>query len=158
MSEEGPVAEAPASAMASATDHELSSHNQPQIQAVPNPRYATTSRKSTLNKSEFNVQVGGTQTPMSGMAGNRTSRHALDLDDYFVSLSGCQLSDSVEAFLENENETHIQPSDRSPRSGQTLQAPIFHADAWLSPPSNDPASPHGWRLGNMHNLYIETRA
>jgi hypothetical protein len=81
MAEEGP-----APAMASATDHEYNSHNNQQpAHITPNPPI-NTSRKSTLNKSDFDIHVNGTQTPMSG-TGNRESRHILDLDDYFVCLS-----------------------------------------------------------------------
>jgi hypothetical protein len=81
MSEEGPISEGPA--MASATDHEYSSHSQQPIHVAPNRPIQHTSRKSTLNKSDFDVHVGtGTQTPMSHM--HRGSRHMLELDDYFV--------------------------------------------------------------------------
>lgn len=81
MSEEGP-----APAMASATDHEYSSHSQQPIHVAPNPP-VNTSRKSTLTKSQFEVHVDGTHTPMSNMGANRGSRHMLDLDDYFVRLA-----------------------------------------------------------------------
>ena len=98
MAEEGP-----APAMASATDHEYSSHNNQQpIHITPNPPF-NTSRKSTLNKSDFDIHVNGTQTPMSGM-GNRESRHMLDLDDYFVCLA-CSIYQETrggQSLIENE--------------------------------------------------------
>jgi hypothetical protein len=79
MSEEGPATEGPAPAMGSATDHEYSSHSQQPIHFTPNPPINHASRKSTLNKTDFDVHVDGTQTPMS-----HGHKHVLDLDDYFV--------------------------------------------------------------------------
>jgi hypothetical protein len=81
MAEEGP-----APAMASATDHEYSSHGQQQpIHITPNPPAVNSSRKSTLVRmEELEILGDGTQTPMSYMGGHRTSRHMVDLDEYFV--------------------------------------------------------------------------
>ena len=86
MSDEVSASDGQAPAMASATDHELSSHSQQPIHISSNPPIYNASRKSTLDKSEFEVQVSGIQTPMSQMGGQRGSRHKLDLDEYFVCL------------------------------------------------------------------------
>jgi hypothetical protein len=75
MAEEGGAAPA----LASATDHEYTAHQQQPIHITPNPVINNSSRKSTL-KSDFDVNVNGTRTPMTGLG----TRHSLDLDDYFV--------------------------------------------------------------------------
>ncbi|KUJ13418.1 UPF0187-domain-containing protein [Mollisia scopiformis] len=78
MADEGgiaPVSQAPPSA----TDHEYSSHEQQQVPHFHNPN----SRKSTWTKSLADVNVTGTQTPMSGF--HRHSRfEPAAIDSYFV--------------------------------------------------------------------------
>jgi ion channel-forming bestrophin family protein len=76
MADEAPAAESGAPPQAS--DHEFSSHmEQPQ-------HFHNTSRKSTWSKSAADVQVTGTQTPMSGMNHHRHTSLGPHLEEYFV--------------------------------------------------------------------------
>lgn len=84
MAEDGPAS----SARASATDHEYTAYRQRPVHfsATSSPTTTNTSRQSTLDKSQFEVHMERTQTPMSQMGGHRGSHHILELDDYFVRL------------------------------------------------------------------------
>ncbi|KAG0646345.1 non sense mediated decay [Hyphodiscus hymeniophilus] len=108
MSDEAPISEGPAPAMASATDYEFTSHNQQPMPISHNHHVQNMSRKSTLNKSDFDIHVGGAQTPMTN--GHRTSKHILDLDDYFVS-STIASGSSVNWQVLLEDETDVGPRD-----------------------------------------------
>jgi hypothetical protein len=85
--------------LASATDHEFSSHGQPQ--PVQGHEHEEPAPHNHSRKSTFDAHVSGTQTPMSTV--NRGSKHVNDFDEYFVSPYTFSCSLRVFFFLESSN-------------------------------------------------------